>query len=64
MIEIDINEFTKKELIRAICRWIRESDILYSTPEIIANKIEDGSWIGYYNDIFEKEKRTNYQDGI
>lgn len=59
-----ISDLTGSELIVYICKWIRESNILYSTPEIIAQQLEDGTWLEYFNKILEEEKRGNYQDGV
>jgi len=52
---IKIEDFTKMELILAITGWIRNSNIQYSSPEIIAQQLEDGTWLDHYNKLIEDE---------
>lgn len=35
---------TEKQLLDEVVEWIRYSNIKYSTPEHVAQALEDGSW--------------------
>jgi hypothetical protein len=51
-------------LIDSIVKWIRNSNIQYSSPEIIAQQLEDGSWLDWFNGKIGLSSKKSPQDAV
>ena len=57
-----VEMFSNKELLNSIVRWLRESNIQYSSPEVISQQLEDGTWLDWHNNKIRRE--NGYQDSV
>jgi hypothetical protein len=50
MKDLKITDFTARELVESIERWIRESNAQYANPLSIADDLRDDSWLDWYKE--------------
>ena len=53
---LSIKDFSNKELVKLLCEFIRSENCDYNTYEELANCIESGNWLKFYDELLEDEQ--------
>lgn len=53
---LDIKMFSNKELIKLLSEFIRSENCDYDSYEELADCIESGNWLKFYDELLEEEQ--------